>query len=150
VADVIKHEVILVRDESKRIVGLVTNTDLSVLLKDVAEAFLRIGEIKHHLRRIVAAHFSLDELRTTTSEEPGRVINGPSDPHPSASTSVFYRHWVRLNVRVAQGPAVTRLEAVRKIRNRVMHFGEGELSLAERQVLADTTLCPKCPMSRPT
>jgi predicted transcriptional regulator len=47
VADVIRYEVILVRDQSKRIVGLVTSTDLSELLKEHAEAFLRIGEIEH-------------------------------------------------------------------------------------------------------
>ena len=140
VVDVIKHEVILVRDEAKRIVGLVTSTDLSVLLKDVAEAFLRIGEIEYYLRRLVAAHFNLDELRTAASQETSRVINGPSDLTFGEHIRLLQvpEHWARLKVRVAQGPAVTRLEAVRKIRNHVMHFGEAELSVEDRQILADT------------
>ena len=140
VADVIKHEVILVRDQAKRIVGLVTSTDLSVLLKDVAEAFLRIGEIEHYLRRLVAVHCSLDELRTTASRETGRVINGPGDLTFGEYIRLLQdpKRWARLKVRIAQGPAITRLEAVRKIRNHVMHFGEGELTVADRQVLSGT------------
>jgi predicted transcriptional regulator len=51
--EIIRREVVLVRGNDRSIVGLVTPTNLSEQLRTLSEAFLLLGEIEHHLRRLI-------------------------------------------------------------------------------------------------
>jgi hypothetical protein len=124
VDEIIRHEVVLVRDHSKKIVGIVTTTDLSIQLGDLTNAFLLVGNIERELRRLIGNRFNVDVLRSFVPPESGRVINSVED----LSFGEYLRllqvpgHWSRLGLKVEANVVLRRLEDVRKIRNAVMHF----------------------------
>src|SRR5437867_4065725 len=53
VGEIIQYEIVLVQDRAKKIVGIVTTTDLSVQLRDLTDAFLLIGNIERQIRRLM-------------------------------------------------------------------------------------------------
>src|SRR5262249_52875632 len=124
VNEIIEHEVVLVRDHSRKIVGTVTTTDLSVQLRDRTNAFLLVGNIERELRRLIGNRFAVEVLRSVVAPESGRVVNSVED----LSFGEYLRllqvpeHWSRLGLKVEADVMLKRLEDVRKIRNAVMHF----------------------------
>lgn len=124
VNEIIQHEVVLVRDYSNKIVGIVTTTDLSIQLRDLTNAFLLVGSIERELRRLIGNRFDVGVLRSFVSSESGRVVNSVGD----LSFGEYLRllqapgHWSRLGLKVEADVVLKRLEDVRKIRNAVMHF----------------------------
>ncbi len=80
IALIAKREAVLVRSRDKRIVGLVTTSDLSLEFRTLAEPFLLIGEIENHLRRLVDGKFSLEAIEAAKNPgDPERQIEDVSD-----------------------------------------------------------------------
>jgi len=124
VNEIIRHEIVLVQDQSRKIVGIVTTTDLSVQLRDLTNAFLLVGNIERELRRLIGNRFDVEVLRSFVSPESGRIVSGVED----LSFGEYLRllqapeQWSRLGLKVEADVVLKRLEDVRKIRNAVMHF----------------------------
>src|SRR5207245_6677569 len=75
-----RHEYALVRHPDNRIGGIVTTADLTLEFPTLAEPFLLIGEIENHLRRLIAARFSLDELQQARdSSDTNREVTAVDD-----------------------------------------------------------------------
>ena len=66
-----------------------------------------------------------------TTDRRGNVHRFPSGLHPGGTPLIP-------TLEKLAAATIGRLEDVRKIRNHVVHFREGELTAAERQLLADT------------
>ncbi len=124
VGEIIQHEIVLVQDRAKKIVGIVTTTDLSVQLRDLTDAFLLIGNIERQIRRLMGNRFDLDVLRSFVPRDSSRVVQGVED----LSFGEYLRllqvpeHWSKLGLKVDSTVVLKRLEQVRTIRNAVMHF----------------------------
>lgn len=124
VGEVIRHEIVLVQDKQKRIVGLVTTADLSMQLRDLADAFLLVGNIERQIRRLIGDRFSIDVLRSFVTSDTNRIVKSVED----LSFGEYLRllnvpeNWSRLGLKVDQVVVLKCLEGVRTIRNAVMHF----------------------------
>ena len=77
---VAEHGYLLVRGADRTITGIVTATDLSNQLMQLAGPFLFIGEIEGYLRQLIYKKFTIEQLRgEAPSFDSGRTINGSAD-----------------------------------------------------------------------
>jgi hypothetical protein len=90
----------------------------------LAEPFLLIGEIEQHIRMLIEGRFSLDELKAARDpEDDDREISGVAD----LTLGEYIRRlespgrWSKTNLRIDGTIFIEQLQAVRKIRNDVMH-----------------------------
>ena len=113
---------VLVRGEDDVITGIVTASDFAFQFRQLAEPFLVIEEIEHHLRRLVAGKFRIKELRRAARD--GKRVRGPDDLSLGDYPRLLRgpEHWDRLNLNTCQGSFLEQLYSVRNIRNAVMHF----------------------------
>jgi CBS domain-containing protein len=125
IADVSQHDVILVRDNSRKICGIVTTSDLSIQFAQLSEPFLLLGEIENQLRLVVNRYFTFTEIASAAHAAP------PSEAQRGAADLTFgdYRvlleqpsNWERTKINLDRRIFIDDLESVRKIRNTVMHF----------------------------
>ncbi len=115
---------VLVKGPENTITGIVTSSDLSSLFLQLAEPFLLVGEVESHVRRIIHGRFTGEELVGTTESSRDRTID-----HIANLTLGDYCHlledvarWERLDIALDRSVVMKQLDAVREIRNNVMHF----------------------------
>lgn len=128
--NIAKYDYVLVQNPEGVFTGIVTASDLSQQFRQLTEPFLRIGEIENHVRWLLQYKYTVEELREVINDPQGnRTVEGVSD----LSFGEYIRlleneaHWGKLNLAVDQTVFVKRLDAVRGIRNDVMHFGRDGL-----------------------
>jgi CBS domain-containing protein len=122
---IVQHEYVLVRGSDRRIVGIVTTTDLSLQFQQMTEPFLLLGEIENHIRRLIDSHFDKDELSAVKDSSDGqREVSMAAD-----LTFGEYKHmledpgrWQRLGLNIDRVTFIKMLDKVRELRNDVMHF----------------------------
>jgi CBS domain-containing protein len=129
-----EHGYVLVRDATARIVGIVTTSDLSLQFQQLAEPFLLIGEIENQIRRLMDGRFTKDELaRARDPSDSSRTIDSVAD----LTFGEYLRfiqdpvRWEKLGVTLDRTIFIKDLDAVRVIRNDVMHFDPDPLPDAE-------------------
>ena len=137
---VAEHGYVLVRGADRTITGIVTATDLSNQLIQLAGPFLFIGEIEGYLRQLIHKKFTIEQLRGEPSSfDSGRIINGSADLTLGEYCRLLEKedNWKLLGLTVHRGTFVKHLDSVRKIRNDVMHFEPDGLSEADTKQLKD-------------
>jgi len=111
-----------VRDDDECVCGIVTTADLADQFRLRTEPFFQLGEIERRLRRCIAPAFSVDDLQCVASRR---------SPLTSVDQMTFYQYarllddetrWRRLKWRISRESFVRDLDAVRRIRNPIMHF----------------------------
>ena len=125
VQEVATHDCVLIRDETRKIVGIVTAYDISEQFGMLAEPFLLLGDIEGSLRVIIETAFTLEDLIATKDiNDVEREINSAAD-----LTFGEYRrllenpaHWAKVGLSLDRKVFVEELEGVREIRNDIMHF----------------------------
>ena len=119
---VAEHGYVLVRGEKNVITGIVTATDVAHLFEKLARPFLLIGEIEDHVRNLIQGKFTLDQLQAASGEE--RSIDGLADLTFGGYRRLLENkdNWKRLNLDIDRAEFIRHLDAVRKIRNEVVHF----------------------------
>lgn len=134
VDEVIRHEFVLVRGPARKIVGLVTSTDLNVRLHDLTAAFLLVRNIELQIRRLLDDRFSRDVLRSTVAPDTTRTIDSVTDLTFGETLRLLGipEHWACLGLKVDPATLLRRLDEVRMIRNAVMHFRSE--TVAERDI----------------
>ena len=135
---IVDHEAVLVRGAENLITGIVTATDLSIMLRELTEPFLLLSEIENQLRRLINGHFSAKELKDAKdSGDEKREVHSVTDLTFGECTRLLEKpeHWQRLGVGLDRKTFVTQLSEVREIRNDVMHFHPDGLSADELQRL---------------
>ena len=123
--DIIQHQYVLIRGKDKRIQGIVTTSDLSWQFGRLAGPFLLIGEIEQHIRTLIQKRFSLEELSASCDPgDRGRTIAGVQDLTFGAYIRLLENpeRWAKLNLQIDRSIFIEQLQAVRNIRNDVMHF----------------------------
>jgi predicted transcriptional regulator len=139
VARVRQYGCVVVRGSDRRITGIVTAADLMGHLGELAEPFLRIREIEQHVRRLIGDRCSMAELRAARDDnDQGRAVNGPDDLTLGEYLQLIGDRdlWQQLDLGVMERKVVLeRLEDVRKIRNRLMHFDPDGIPADDLEVL---------------
>jgi CBS domain-containing protein len=137
-ATIIQQDYVLVRDAEGKISGIVTTADLSWQFQQLTEPFLLLGEIENHVRRLMDGKYTKDEL--ATAKDPGdteREIADVSDLSFGEYVR-FLQHatsWTKLGLPIERSLFVADLDAVRLIRNEVMHFDPDPLPPEALQTL---------------
>jgi hypothetical protein len=144
VRDVIQHGVVLVQARDKRICGIVTTWDIAKQFVTLSEPFLHLEQIENHLRHL------LDKAKLTIEEL--RALVDPTDTERQASTRSIdnltfgeclrglgkQETWEKLHLGIDRVLLVKQLDAIRKIRNSVMHFHPDGITEIDREMLGRT------------
>ena len=134
-----EHQYVLIRDsKDKRITGIVTASDLSLQFQQLAEPFLLLGEIEHHIRRLIDNRFTAAEL--AGAKDPGdtaREITSVADLTIGECIRLLEgeEKWKRVGLAVDRVVFIRDLHKVRDIRNDVMHFDPDPLRPDDLQEL---------------
>lgn len=135
---IVAHEYVLVRDPTRKIVGIVTTSDLSLQFLQLGEPFLLLGEIENHIRRLISGRFSGAEL--SSARDPVNGIAEVSD----VSDLTFGEYirllenpgrWTRLGLAIDRGVFLEQLGKIRLIRNDVMHFDPDGIAPLDLEML---------------
>ena len=135
-----EHDYVLVRDNDQTIKGIVTASDLSQQFRQLAEPFLLIGEIENYVRRLIHGKFTLDELRDVRGDDvQNRPVEGVTDLTFGEYVGLLENdaRWKKLGLVIDRASFVERLDAVRVIRNDVVHFDPDGLIEADLKTLRD-------------
>lgn len=115
-----QHEFVFVRDENKVIKGIVTTADVARRYGEMATPFFQLGELDQTLRWILSRILDIH----TAERLCGRTITSFDQ-----LSMGDYRHvlenkevWRRLGWPLDRSAFIARLEEIRLIRNKVMHF----------------------------
>ena len=150
VRDIVEAEVVLVRAKDRTICGLVSAQDIATQFVTLSEPFLFLEQIENHLRAI------LEEARLTASEVKDLVnpadtervekANCVDDLSFGEAARAFGREeiWNKLHLLLDRSVFSTRLEEVRCIRNKVMHFHPDGISDEDREILRKTRQMLQC------
>jgi len=133
-----EHGYVMVRGTDKRIVGIVTASDLALQYHQLAEPFLLVGEIENHVRRLMDGHFTQKELASGRSPaDEARTVDGVEDLSLGECVRLLENpdNWKRLELAVDRGQVMKTLGQVRNIRNDVMHFDPDPLTEADLRTL---------------
>ena len=125
IGDISEHGYVLVRGTNREIKGIVTGSDIAHQFLHLASPFLLIGEIEGHLRSLVQGKFTIDQLRESSSNhEGGHTISGSADLTLGDYCHLLQNpeYWQLLDVNIDREQFIDNLDAVRKVRNDVMHF----------------------------
>ena len=129
---------VLVCDETRKVTGIVTTTDLGNQLRDFAQPFVIIGDIEGMLRILIADKFTADELKAASDPSDGeREIASAVDLTFGAYKRLLEKpeNWNKLGLTLDRVVFIDELDTVRKIRNGLMHFDPGGLKSSERDML---------------
>ena len=138
---VIEEEFVVIKGRDGTITGLMTTTDIGQQFRDLSEAFLLIGEIENHVRRLLSGNYRLSDLRTCIDPtDTERQVHSLSD----LSFGEYIRlienpdQWSNLRLALDRATFVSRLDEVRRLRNDVMHFRPDGISGDDVSILNDT------------
>jgi len=133
-----RHQYVLVRQPDNKISGIVTASDLTLQFQQLTEPFLLLGEIEQHIRRLVAGKFTAPELEAFRDpSDESRKIEEVADLTVGEYVRIFQDRecWEKLKLGVDRAMFVEKLDAVRVIRNDVMHFDPDPLDSDDLTVL---------------
>jgi len=132
---------VLVRAPDKRVAGIVTAHDLNDQFQLLAGPFLLLGEIENNLRRIIDGRFTLPELAAVRDQvDSEREVTGVADLTFGEYVKLLENpeRWSKIGLQSLDRAAfVTKLDAVRRIRNEVMHFDPDGVPDEDLRVLRD-------------
>ena len=131
-----KHGYVLVRGPDRVVTGMVTATDLTGQLGQFAEPFLFVGEIEGHLRNLIHGKFTLEQLSAASGEQQ-QPIEGSSDLTFGGFCRLLENpdNWRRLELGIDRVEFVKQLNAVRELRNDIMHFNPDGLDEDQRKAI---------------
>lgn len=132
------NDVVLVKNSAGEIIGLVTTHDIAVKYHSLAEPFLLLGEIENNLRQLIAcANYPQAVLEAAKDpKDTQRKILGVADLTFGEYIRLLQdrENWRLTGYGLARKTFLEDLEAIRKIRNEVMHFHPDPLT--EEQLVA--------------
>jgi CBS domain-containing protein len=135
---IIQHECVLIRDENRKISGIVTPADLSTQFRDLAEPFLLLGAIENQLRAWIKARFTKADLQNAKDpSDTERQIKDVTDLTFGEYVRLLENpdNWNKLETKVDRKVCIAKLNDVRDIRNDVMHFDPDPMESSELETL---------------
>lgn len=131
---IIRYEVVIVRGAGRRVLGVLTTTDLAEAFRTLAEPFLLLSEVEGHLRAVLDRVFSPAEMRDAClPDERSQDVRSAADLSFGSYVRLLQPRagFERLGVPHDHGVVTRELDAVREVRNRVMHFRPEGLGAAD-------------------
>jgi hypothetical protein len=125
ISQIVEHDYVLIHDNTRRITGIVTTSDLSVEFRELAEPFLLLREIENHIRALIAkAKFTRKELRSCRDPGSAREIDGVVDLTFGEYIRLLEKEesWARLDLSLDRKVFIKNIDEIRQIRNDVVHF----------------------------
>jgi hypothetical protein len=141
VRDIVEGEAVLVKAKDQTICGLVSAQDIANEFVTLSEPFLFLEQIENHLRAILErAKLKLTdvkELVNPTDTDRIEKVNSIDDLSFGETARAFGREdiWNKLHLLLDRSAFCSRLEEVRSIRNKVMHFHPDGISFEDREIL---------------
>lgn len=139
---IVAHEYVLVRSDDNRVSGIITATDLSQQFRILSEPFLLLAEIENMIRAMIGDRFTTIEL--AVAREPrdvDRTVGSPADLSFGEYIRLLQNpeRWEKLGLAIDRVTFCKDLDAVREIRNNVMHFDPEGTVAEELNKLRDFT-----------
>ncbi len=122
---IVENDYALVRAPDKKIVGIITTSDLSLQFQQLSEPFLLLGEIENHIRRLISEHFLPEQLASVKDpQDPTRAVNSASDLTFGEYKRLLEdpKNWNLLGLELDRSVFIGLLDKLRETRNDVMHF----------------------------
>ncbi len=144
VRDIVEAEAVFVRAKDKTICGVVTAQDIANQFVRLSEPFLFLNQIENHLRALLEnVRMSSKELKELVNpDDADRIgkVSSVDDLSFGETARAFGREetWDKLHLSLDRTVFCHRLEEVRAIRNKVMHFHPDGISHEDREVLRKT------------
>ncbi len=118
---------VLVRNSRNIISGIITSSDLSKQFIGLAEPFLLIEEIESYLRILLERSFNPPDIiewvnNNSNSQSPKKQSIKDLSLGDCCRFLETEKHWTQLGLSIHQTEFVRRLNYVREIRNKVVHF----------------------------
>ena len=132
VRDISEHGYVLVK-ENNAVTGIVTASEVAAQFQKLAGPFLAIGEIERHLRSLVRQKFSLEEINSAIGKDIANVADMDFGDYCRLLENPD--RWSQLHSAIDREIFIRPLNAVREIRNDVMHFDPEGLSVAQEATL---------------
>src|ERR1017187_90116 len=130
---------VLVRDQrDRRIMGIVTASDLSLEFRALSEPFLLLREIELHVRRLLGDKVDAADFQVLSSVAPSKK------PPQNIADLTFGEYvrliqhpavWLKLKLKIDSKVLTELLDSVRVIRNDVMHFDPDPMTEDELKTL---------------
>jgi restriction system protein len=127
---VIEAGFVFVQAHDRRIGGIVTTADLSNQFATLANPFFMIAEIERRIRRTVEVSFALEDLRAVADPaDTERRVDSVDDLTFGEYVRLVEspERWAQLGWAVDRKVFLDALQAVRKVRNEIMHFSPDPL-----------------------
>jgi predicted transcriptional regulator len=130
------HDFVVVTDASKNICGLVTTADISSEFLSITEPFLLMEQIENRIRQILGGKLLLEHIQEMCKDQ-DRCVQFIDDLTFGEYIKILEKpdHWNKLGLSIDKTIFVKELDAVRKIRNGIMHFEPNGLSDEELKSL---------------
>lgn len=115
-----QHEFVFVLDENRIVKGIVTTSDVAQRYGEMATPFFQVGELDQTLRWILNRSFDIPAIRPLCS----RAVESFDDLTFGDYQSILGNReiWDKLGWPLDRQVFIARLEKIRRIRNKVMHF----------------------------
>ncbi|MFH0946254.1 MAG: CBS domain-containing protein [Planctomycetota bacterium] len=133
---------VLVRGKDNTIQGIVTSSDVTETVLEVARPYMLLREIEEQIRILIAGgRFTAAELAAMrTDADQWRAVEKVEHLTLGQCVRLLENrdNWQRIGLAIDRSEFVKKLHVVVRIRNRVMHFAADGLSAAELDLLKKT------------
>lgn len=140
---VLEHDVVIVKDDTNLITGIITAADLGMLFNQLSEPYILIGEIENHIRNILEEKIQIEEIiKVVSAGNVKREIKSVTDLTfgDYVRTLENPKLWDQVGSKFDRGVVVELLDEVRRVRNCVMHFDPDGPSPEDIELLRRTAL----------
>jgi len=133
------HNFVVVINNTKDICGLVTTYDISSEFLQSTEPFLLLEQIESKIRQLLGGKILLEHIQELC-QDPDRKVQWIDDLTFGEYLEILKRpeHWDKLNLDICKNTLISRLDDVRKIRNRIMHFEPEGIDQTDFELLKTT------------
>jgi len=136
-----EKEFVLVKSNDKKVIGLVTISDIIIEFSRLAEHFLQIGVIENHLRHIIDQNFNNDVINgAANTDGDDRKVDSVADLTFGELVRILEDRdkWSSLNLELERSAFCKRMDEIRRIRNEAMHFHPDDLADGDKTKLEKT------------
>jgi predicted transcriptional regulator len=136
---IVRYGYVLVRNDSQKVTGIVTASDLSLQFQTLTEPFLLLSEIENLLRNMIGKRFSLAQLLEARDPADSREIKNVADLTIGEYIRLLQKpeRWILLGIKIDKDIFCNDLDKIRIIRNRVLHFDPDGIEPPDLEALRD-------------
>jgi hypothetical protein len=135
-----RHDYVLIRQSDKQVTGIMSASDVNEQFKSWTEPFLLLEQIEKYLRHWINTWLSPAGVGEAVNQCGEPAAAQRADELSFGDYCQLINHdarWSRLGLPLDRPAFCARLDEVRRIRNRVMHFSPEGIASTQRKTLRD-------------